>query len=159
MSNLYIYTPIPELRALLKKQLTKHRYADSGFDIPMMERIMRDGEKTVKFNLGIYVACMDHYYANPQPCLLLPRSSIYKTPYRMCNSIGLIDSGYRGEVSAVTDNINTYQNTENIPEGTRLFQLCSHNFLPWTHIYIVDTMEELPKAKDNRGEGGFGSTG
>ena len=30
--------------------------------------------------------------------LLMPRSSISKTPLRLCNSIGLIDAGYRGEV-------------------------------------------------------------
>ncbi|SVA76917.1 uncharacterized protein METZ01_LOCUS129771, partial [marine metagenome] len=35
----------------------------------------------------------------------MPRSSIAKTPLRLCNSIGLIDGGYRGEIMAVVDNI------------------------------------------------------
>jgi dUTPase len=40
--------------------------------------------------------------------------------------------------------------------GTRLFQICQHNFLPWKKIILTD---ELPAAPDSRGEGGFGSTG
>jgi dUTPase len=40
-----------------------------------------------------------------------------------------------------------------------LFQIVQHNWLPWKQIHIVDTLEELPAAPDNRGEGGFGSTG
>jgi dUTP pyrophosphatase len=72
----------------------------------------------------------------------------------MCNSIGLIDAGYRGEVKAMADNLDN----ENIriEEGTRMFQICQHNFLPWKNIVIVN---ELPAPPDNRGSGGFGSTG
>ena len=42
-----------------------------------------------------------------EPCsfLLLPRSSISKTPLRLSNSVGLIDAGYRGELQAPVDNI------------------------------------------------------
>ena len=43
-----------------------------------------------------------------------------------------------------------------IEEGTRLFQICRHDFLPWSKIVIVD---ELPKSHDSRMSGGFGSTG
>ena len=72
----------------------------------------------------------------------------------MANSIGLIDSGYRGDVKAKVD---VLVNDELVVDhGTRLFQICSHNFLPWDQVRIVD---ELPEAPDNRGDGGFGSTG
>ena len=43
---------------------------------------------------------------------------------------------------------------ERVEKGTRLFQICRHDFLPWVSIKIVD---ELPES-DNRGTGGFGST-
>ena len=46
-----------------------------------------------------------------------------------------------------------------INNGTRYFQVCQHNFLPWDQIIIVDSLEALPRPPDNRGEGGFGSTG
>jgi dUTPase len=46
-----------------------------------------------------------------------------------------------------------------IKEGMRIFQLCQHSCLPWEKIILVDSLDELPKALDNRGSGGFGSTG
>ena len=77
----------------------------------------------------------------------------------MCNSIGLIDAGYRGDVQAKVDNIEVKNSIEpeylRLVEGTRLFQVCQHNFLPWDNIVLID---ELPIAPDNRGSGGFGST-
>jgi dUTPase len=42
-----------------------------------------------------------------------------------------------------------------LEHGSRLFQICQHNFLPWKKIILVD---ELPEALDDRGTGGFGST-
>ena len=35
----------------------------------------------------------------------MPRSSIVKTPLRLSNSVGVIDRGYRGQVTAVVDNL------------------------------------------------------
>jgi len=80
----------------------------------------------------------------------------------MANSIGLVDSGYRGEVQAKMDvlNYDTDANPfEDGPDGCRLFQICQHNFLPWKSIILVKYMDELPTASDTRGTGGFGSTG
>jgi dUTP pyrophosphatase len=94
---------------------------------------------------------------NPLPCILLPRSSISSTPFRLCNSIGLIDAGYRGELKAKADIMNVID--YEIKEGMRIFQLCQHSCLPWEKIILVDSLDELPKALDNRGSGGFGSTG
>lgn len=145
---------------MLKEQLAKHRYTDSGFDIPLIDATLNfaySNSVVVKFNLGIKVAAVGFYNRKPFPCLLLPRSSISKTPYRLTNSIGLIDAGYRGEVAAMCDFEPSAQ--ESIEKGSRLFQLCQHNFMPWQQIVIVDSLEKLPVALDNRGENGFGSTG
>jgi dUTP pyrophosphatase len=87
---------------------------------------------------------------------LLPRSSLAVTPYRLANSIGLIDQGYRGEVKAKVDVIESGQHV--VEQGARLFQICQHNFLPWDRIEIVRLPNELPMPNDNRGSGGFGST-
>lgn len=148
--TLYIRAENAELRNMIQKQIENHRFTDSGFDIPMLANNIDMSSKTTCFSLGIRVAAGDS-----RPCLLLPRSSIYKTPFRLCNSIGLIDSGYRGEVKAMVDNLENHA-TMPIGEGTRMFQICRHNFLPWDSIVIVD---ELPAATDDRGSGGFGSTG
>ena len=149
--TLYIRAENPELRSMIEKQIQNHRFTDSGFDIPLLAKNIDLSEKVHCFSLGISVAA-----SNSKPCLLLPRSSIYKTPFRLCNSIGLIDAGYRGEVKAMADNMNPEEETTiRYDSGTRLFQICQHNFLPWTNIVLTD---ELPAPPDDRGSGGFGST-
>ena len=83
--------------------------------------------------------------------MLMPRSSIAKTPLRLSNSIGLIDAGYRGEIMAAVDNI------KNIPfaleVGQRLFQLVG---MDGSEINF-ELVEKL--STSSRGSGGFGSTG
>lgn len=154
--SLYIYTDIPKLRDFLNNQLNKHRWTDSGFDIPLVHgHSMRNEAFNYGINLHVKVAATEGN--KTQPCLLLPRSSIGKTAVRVANSIGLIDQGYRGEVQAKVDIINPAAG--DLCEGDRLFQICRHNFLPWENIFIVNSVHDLPVAPDNRGEGGFGSTG
>jgi dUTP pyrophosphatase len=82
---------------------------------------------------------------------LYPRSSISKTPLRLANSVGIIDSGYRGNIMAVVDNISDepYQ----IQRGQRLFQICGRYLEP-IHLTLVEELSD-----SERGNGGFGSTG
>lgn len=162
--TLYI-CPTDELsRVRLEAHLATHRYTDSGFDIPIGAYHVPLSVHSYSFLLGVRVAAVDSNN-NPMPCLLLPRSSIYKTRFRMSNSIGLVDAGYRGEVQAKMDILNYGRPDtdshpfEDGPDGSRLFQICQHNFLPWKSIVIVSALTELPTASDSRGEGGFGSTG
>ena len=81
----------------------------------------------------------------------MPRSSISKTPLRLCNSIGLIDAGYRGEIMAAVDNIKEEDYT--IDFGQELFQIVAMDGSPLT-FELVDTLSQT-----DRGDGGFGSTG
>jgi dUTPase len=76
----------------------------------------------------------------------------------MSNQIGLADAGYRGELIARVDYLGT-ENSYLIPDGRRLFQVVRHDWLPWKKIFFVDSVDALPPALDNRGSGGFGSTG
>ena len=152
---LHVYTSNPQVKVMLYEQILKHRYTDSGFDIPMLPRVLNAVEQ-LTFNLEVYIAATDSQ-GKPLPCILLPRSSISSTPFRLANSIGLIDAGYRGELKAKVDIM--YLSEYEITEKTRLFQLCQHSCLPWENIILVDSLDDLPKAPDNRGSGGFGSTG
>jgi len=82
--------------------------------------------------------------------LLFPRSSIYKTGQRLTNCVGVIDSGYRGEIMmkfSLSANRNEYQ------IGDRIGQLI---ILPYPQIKFeeVDSLDS-----SERGEGGYGSTG
>lgn len=159
--TLYICPSDNTIRTLIDTQLRGHRYTDSGFDIPIGAYHVPISVRSHSFSLGVRVAAVDSS-GNPMPCLLLPRSSIYKTRFRMANSIGLIDTGYRGEVQAKMDILNydiDEHPFEDGSDGTRLFQICQHNFLPWKHIIVVPSLTELPTFSDSRGEGGFGSTG
>lgn len=155
--SLYIYAEDPSLRQLLKDHLKKHRWTDSGFDIPMLSPSWNalSVQRNYGIKLGIKVAAVGIGGA-PVACLLLPRSSIGSTPFRLTNSIGLIDQGYRGEVQAKVD---VHEEATPWATGTRLFQLCRRDFFPWQDIILVSRVEDLPAGLDDRGEGGFGSTG
>jgi dUTP pyrophosphatase len=152
--SLYIYTENSTLKRMLRETIEKWRKTDSGFDIPMLFGGTEAGT-AIPLNLQIRVAAVNAL-GRPLPILLVPRSSITKTPLRLANSIGVIDMGYRGEVKAVVD-CHTY----NIvwQNGDRFFQLCRGNYNPWDEIIIVDDFRDMPAAPDDRGEGGFGSTG
>jgi len=158
--TLYISAEDANIRNLLAEQIANRRVTDSGFDVPLLQQNIPLANPQNIFNLGIKVAAVDDS-GDPTACLLLPRSSISNTPFRLANSIGLIDSGYRGEVKAATDvnrnlAINYINEVYIINTGARLFQICRPTFIPWKHVILVN---ELPAAQDNRGAGGFGSTG
>ena len=119
---------------------------DAGLDVYVINEQTIDPDETSLIHLQI--ACET---SDGRPYLLMPRSSIAKTPLRLCNSIGLIDGGYRGEIMAVVDNIKKEPYT--VKPGQRLFQLVAMDGSP-IHFTLVDKLTE-----STRGEGGFGSTG
>lgn len=84
--------------------------------------------------------------------LIYPRSSIRKTNLSLSNSVGVIDSGYRGEIIVTFNHSNS--NTEEIYSvGDRICQLM---IVPYPKIEFI-VSDELSKTE--RGDGGFGSTG
>ena len=122
---------------MLENHVSNRRATDSGFDIPMLQESV-GGVSMYTFNLHIKVAAMKHNV--PVPCLLVPRSSISGTPFRLANSIGLIDSGYRGEVKAKVDVLSNGV----VENGSRLFQICSHDFMPeYMLVFRPKTMNRI----------------
>ena len=88
---------------------------------------------------------------------LYPRSSTgTKTPLRLSNSVGIIDSGYRGNITAVFDNISGMPFT--IEKYQRLVQICPPNLSFPFIVTLVENVGEL-SGETLRGSGGFGSTG
>lgn len=83
--------------------------------------------------------------------LLLPRSSISKTPLLMRNSIGLIDAAYLGHIKAPL--YNTSNEPFTIKRGQRYVQLVNSDLSP-----IKFTLTNV-RSNSSRGTGGFGSTG
>lgn len=83
---------------------------------------------------------------------MAPRSSLSKTGLILCNSMGVIDKTYRGELMAFLWNSTDMPVT--VKKGDRLVQILAPNM---GHIARVEIVSELSTTK--RGEGGFGSTG
>jgi len=70
-------------------------YFDNDYIIPSREKVI------LKFGIRASVVNSENEEVS---YLLLPRSSISKTPLVQVNSIGLIDASYRGEIMAVVLN-------------------------------------------------------
>jgi dUTP pyrophosphatase len=79
--------------------------------------------------------------------MLVPRSSIAKTPFIM---IGIIDPNYRGELMVA---LRSFEPNTVLSQGTRLFQIVAFDGQP-IQTYVVDSLSTT-----NRGAAGFGSTG
>jgi dUTPase len=157
--SLYVYVPDHALRDAMSVHLNNRRWSDSGFDLlsPYTILAFNASRIGVEMKLGAHFAALDEQ-GNPVPYLLLARSSTSLTPLRMSNQIGLADAGYRGELIARVDCLENDM-TYTVEFGRRLFQVVQHNWLPWKKIILVDSLNDLPAAPDNRGAGGFGSTG
>ena len=84
--------------------------------------------------------------------LVFPRSSIRKYELALSNSVGVIDSGYRGELQATFKKENGLDSLA-YKVGDRIAQIM---IIPYPPIEFEET-DELSDTE--RGEGGFGSTG
>ena len=84
---------------------------------------------------------------------MYPRSSISKTPLMLANHVGIIDSGYRGNLIGAFRCLDS--NPYTIEKHTRLLQVTHPSLCP---IY-VDMVNESELSNTTRGSGGFGSTG
>lgn len=82
--------------------------------------------------------------------LIVPRSSISERGMTLANSVGIIDSGYRGEIKV---RVQYGQNSRLYDRGDRIAQLV---IVPCPPVIIEET-DELSKTE--RSNGGFGSTG
>ena len=154
---LYLY-PNQDLNHETKDFLRNHYFNkqytnDSGFDIICTHTsTIPPNARGVKINLGI--SSQMTYENQYVGYMLVPRSSTgSKSPLRLSNSIGIIDSGYTGNIIACVDNLSNKAFTIN--KGEKYFQLVSFNGYPIIH-YIVD---DQPIPQTQRGQNGFGSTG
>ena len=122
----------------------KAHESDAGFDLRCTRAIY--GTRIVTYGTGIAVEIPRGYVG-----LVFPRSSIYKKSLNLSNSVGVIDSGYRGEIMFKFNIIEEDPCMYEI--GDRIGQLI---IIPYPEIEF----EEADELSDSdRGEGGYGSTG
>lgn len=141
---------------------------DAGMDLTAVSKVY-DKDGNVSYGTGLAFEIPEGYVG-----LLFPRSSNSKKDLLLSNSVGVLDSGYRGEVSfkfkpaaffggnleTVGVDSETYEETFLSPTdlteysvGERIGQII---ILPYPQITFQE-VEELSTTE--RGEGGFGSTG
>lgn len=149
------------------EEYVKNSHKDSGFDLFIPDKVYCNTEFNYNFDkcetklidLGIQCAAYEvslhssgcYKTSKPQPFMIYPRSSIYKTPFRLANNTGIIDSGYRGNLKAAFDN--KENRVVDLLPFTRLLQICMPDLKPFK-VIIVESLDDT-----TRGSGGFGSTG
>jgi dUTP pyrophosphatase len=132
---------------------------DAGMDV-IATSIISDTPTQITYGLGIALEIPKGFVG-----LVFPRSSIRKTGLQLSNSVGVIDSGYRGELQATFNKlfgsegmydemkVNQIQPNDFYKVGDRIAQIM---IIPHPEIEF----EEADELSDTeRGEGGFGSTG
>ena len=126
---------------------------DAGLDFTAVE-ISRDNVGNITYHTGLAVEIPQGYVG-----LLFPRSSISKKQQFLTNCVGVIDSGYRGEIMAkfkpvmgTYDTILELFESNEYKVGDRIVQMI---ILPYPQIEFEE-VEELSETE--RGYGGFGST-
>jgi len=150
-----------DLKSIYKTAVDKHNtavksstYPDAGFDLYVPKDYLIKPGDVGKVDFKIITAASSSSLGTPLSFFTYPRSSIYKTPLRLANSVGIIDSGYRGTLRGMFDNRSN--ETYTLEKHTRFLQICSPNLNPII-VSIVDNIAELGTTE--RGQGGFGSTG
>lgn len=150
--------PSDELKDYYTNQIRIMNKFDSGFDLVVPKKHIIPS-KTFGYKIPLDIRC---YPEENQGYMVFPRSSMgTKTPLRVSNSIGLIDSSYEGIITLAVDNLS--DNDFEVDYPLRLCQLVAPD-LKAIDMEIVPNFEdsivsELSTNRGSRGVGGFGSTG
>jgi dUTP pyrophosphatase len=160
------------LKIYSDSQWTRHRYAelaqihndklvqsstyDAGFDVYVPDHVLCLRDEVVKIDFGIQCSAQvvtDSGKLYNTGFYMYPRSSLSKTRLRLANAVGIIDSGYRGNLIGAFDILEDCSVTKN----SRLTQICAPSLIP-IFVEVVDKLSDLGEQTE-RGSGGFGSTG
>jgi dUTP pyrophosphatase len=120
---------------------------DAGADL-VATSIDFTRENQVVFGTGLAVEIPEGMVG-----LVFPRSSIRNYDLILSNAVGVIDSGYRGEIMATFNLKNPWSPDDVYKVGDRIAQLVIMP-VPLVQYTEVDELSET-----QRGEGGHGSTG
>lgn len=135
-----------KVKKLVENAVIPHyaKEGDAGLDLTATSVEIKDDKVT--YGCGLAIEIPKGYVG-----LLFPRSSNSKKDLLLTNSVGVIDSGYRGEVTAVFKKIEYLAKMYEV--GERFAQMI---ILPYPEIELEEA-EELSATE--RGTGGYGSTG
>ena len=145
-----------QLIAKYQEQIDKHNnmvqnddHPNSGFDLFVPNEVCISPINSIFMKLGVKASMIEDNKNIAYQ--IYPRSRLSKTPLMLANHVGIIDSGYRGELVAAFRNLsNGYYVIE---DHIRLVQICHPQLKPFM-VRIENQLNDT-----SRGEGGFGSTG
>lgn len=120
---------------------------DAGMDITATSK-STDSDGNVVYGTGLSFEIPEGYVG-----LLFPRSSLTKYSLTLGNHVGVLDSGYRGEVMFKFKRTELSMFAKEYNVGDRIGQII---VLPYPKIEFVE-VKELNET--SRGKGGFGSSG
>jgi len=119
---------------------------DAGMDLTITSEI-ENTSFSVTYGFGIALEIPRGYVG-----LVFPRSSVRNQELLLSNSVGVIDSGYRGELQATFKKTNGLDSLK-YKVGERGAQII---IMPHPNIELIE-FKDLSDSE--RGDGGFGSTG
>jgi dUTP pyrophosphatase len=120
--------------------------SDAGLDL-VATTIKENTTFQITYGLGIALEIPEGFVG-----LVFPRSSIRNTELTLSNSVGVIDSGYRGELQATFNKSNGLDSIAyNVGERVCQIMIIPHPTIEFEEVNELNNTE--------RGEGGFGSTG
>lgn len=119
------------------------RQGDAAIDLVAVSK--NETEEYIEYGTGIAVEIPEGYAG-----FLLPRSSVSKTSLVLSNSVGLIDSNYRGEIKA---RFKRLAGESHYQIGERICQLMVLSVPTMTMIEVNELSDTV------RGDKGFGSSG
>lgn len=122
------------------------KLGDAGMDLTITE-IKEDNDISISYGYGIAMEIPIGYVG-----LIFPRSSVRKYDLILSNCVGVIDSGYRGEIMSTFKKIGKFSD-EKYKVGEKGAQII---IIPIPKIKLIeaDTLTD-----SERGEGGFGHSG
>jgi dUTP pyrophosphatase len=126
--------------------LEMSKSGDAGMDLTVTTMISNTSSD-VTYGFGVAMEIPKGFVG-----LVFPRSSVRNTDLTLSNSVGVIDSGYRGEIQSTFKKHNGLD-SHRYKVGERAAQII---ILPYPKIRFEE-VEDLTTT--DRGEGGFGSTG
>lgn len=129
-------------------KLLKNKTSDACYDICTVDSVtLRKGTRT-KLKTGIYIEIPENYEIQVRS-----RSGMaLNHGIFVLNSPGTIDSGYRGEIQIILQNVST--DDYRIESGNKIAQL-KISKVEFTDLELVDEID----LNTDRGEKGFGSSG
>ena len=167
-----LYTDNEELRNKYYESATKHNkkimgdHPDAGFDLFAPYDCSCNPNIVTKINFGVSCSAKmvynGAYTSHTTGYYMYPRSSLSKTKLRLANSVGVIDSGYRGNLIGAFDCISIVEcdgeaSDYLVLKFDKLVQLCAPDLCP----VLVEVVNDISKlgVPTLRGSGGFGSSG